>query len=121
MSNAKDFRSYIQEVVDKVGTDSAVGKYLGFSDGSRVGLWRRGEGRPDELNVLKLARWMGDDPIWALKIAGYDEMAQLLKGTTGPAPIEFSILRPHLVSLQETIRGMMETMERLSSPRKGEK
>jgi hypothetical protein len=107
----KSFKEYIQGVVDQVGSDVAVARYLGFGDGSRIGLWRKGEGRPDELNCIKIARWMGDDPLAILRVAGYHEMADLLKGTAGPPPVQFSILRPHLASLQGVLSGMLEAME----------
>ena len=107
----KTFRDYIQRVYDQVGTDKQIGVFLGFTDGSRVGLWRKGEGRPDELNVIKLARWMGDDPIEVLRLAGYAEMADLIKGVAGPAPIPFSVLRPHLVGLLGAVESMITMMD----------
>lgn len=110
----KSFKEYIQRVVDKVGSDIAVARFLEFGDGSRIGLWRKGDGRPDELNCIKLARWMGDDPLEVLRLAGYEEMAKLLKGTIGPPPVQFAVLRPHLISLSEALKGMLNTMDQLA-------
>ena len=111
MLKEKTFKEYIQRVYDHAGTDKDIGKFLGFTDGSRVGLWRKGEGRPDELNVMKLARWMGDDIVEVLRLAGYTEMADLIKGVAGPSPISFSILRPHLVGLLGAVESMITMMD----------
>ena len=91
MASFKTYQDYIKHVVDQVGSDITVAKRLGFADGSRVGLWQRGTGRPDELNVVKIARSRGDDPIAMLHLAGYTEIADPLKGTIGPTPVEFDI------------------------------
>lgn len=77
---ATNIREYINRVIDTAGSDLAVGKFLGLADGSRVGAWRKGQGRPSELMCIKLARWQGDDPLAILRLAGYDEMAGLLDG-----------------------------------------
>jgi hypothetical protein len=73
-------REYIARVIDTAGSDLAVGKFLGLADGSRVGAWRKGQGRPSELMCVKLARWQNHDPMDVLRIAGYEEMADLLEG-----------------------------------------
>ena len=91
-----------------------MGRHLGFADGSRVGLRRKGDGRPDELNCIKLARWVGDDPLMVLRLANYGEMAELLKGTVGPAPGQFAVLRPHLIGLSEMIASTLSTMDKLA-------
>lgn len=114
----KTMKEYIQRIHDQTGTDVEIGRFLGFTDGSRVGLWRRGEGRPDELNCMKLARWMGDDPVDVLRIAGYTEMADVIKGSAGPAPIPFSILRPQLISLMGVLDGILQTIERVEGKKK---
>jgi hypothetical protein len=113
----KTFKEYIQHVIDTVGTDIAVARFLRFTDGSRVGTWRQGKGRPDELNCIKLARWVGDDPLAVLRLAGYDEMAGLLKGSVGPAPVEFAVLRPQLIGLSESIAAVLSTMTKLGDIR----
>ena len=110
-SPPKTIKEYIQRIHDQVGTDKDIGAFLGFADGSRVGLWRKGGGRPDELNCIKLARWTGDDPLAVLRLAGYTEMADLLQGVTGPAPIPFAIMRPHLEGMVRAARAMLTLVE----------
>lgn len=73
-------REYINQIIDETGSDLSVGKFLGLADGSRVGAWRKGLGRPSELMCVKLARWRGDDPLSVLRLAGYHELAGLLSG-----------------------------------------
>jgi hypothetical protein len=107
----KTFREYIQRIHDSVGTDKDIGVFLGFPDGSRVGTWRKGQGRPDELNCIKLARWTGDDPLMVLRLAGYVEMADLLQGLVGPPPIPFTIMKPHLDALAATANMMVQLIE----------
>jgi hypothetical protein len=78
-------QDYINRILDISGSDLAVGKFLGLADGSRVGMWRKGSGRPSELMCIKLARWHNHDPLEVLKLAGYEEMAELLSGAVPEA------------------------------------
>jgi hypothetical protein len=74
-------------------------------------LWRRGTRRPDELNVVKIVRSRSDAPIAMLHLAGYRDMADLLKGTMACGPVEFDIRRPHLVGLQKIIKQALEVQK----------
>lgn len=103
MTSKTDLRGYIQDVIFQAGSDAAVGQYLGFGDGSRVGLWRRGRGRPSELACVKLARWTGDDPLHVLRLAGYTELAGLLAGLVVPMPVQQHPLRKQMEALRALI------------------
>ena len=111
-TTARTWREYVQELVDRTGSDLAVAKYLGFGDGSRVGLWRKGDGRGSELACVKLARWTDDDPIVVLRIAGYTEMADLLEGHVAPAMPEYSMVRPQLEALRDMLDVVMKAEDR---------
>jgi hypothetical protein len=110
-AGAKTFKDYVNKIYDQVGTDRDIGKLLGFPDGSRVGRWRTGDGRPDELNCIKLARWTGDDPLAVLRLAGYTEMADLLEGRVGPPPIPFTVMRPHIEGMVRAARSMLALID----------
>jgi hypothetical protein len=100
-------REYISTVINVAGSDLAVGVYLGLADGSRVGAWRKGRGRPSELMCVNLARWQGDDPLAVLRLAGYVEMADLLSGhvpdQTGSNTHSVTLLQHQLQSLRSMI------------------
>lgn len=100
-------KQYIGSVIDTAGSDLSVGKYLGLADGSRVGAWRKGRGRPSELMCIKLARWQGDDPLRVLRLAGYTEMADLLEGsvpaTTAANTHSVQLLQNQLTSLKTMV------------------
>lgn len=106
-TKSKTFQEYIKSVVDQAGSDYAVGKHLGYGDGSRVGIWKRNQGRPDELACIKLARWMGDDPVLVLRLAGYNEMADLLDGRVIVTAPSIDALRPTLRALDEMIQAAL--------------
>lgn len=114
------FRAYVQSVVDKVGSDLAVGKFLGFADGSRVGQWKKGADRASELACIKLARWMGDDPLFVLRLAGYEEMASLLDGSVNYETADIANAHNQLVELKRLIDNAVsnvETKQQLSAAR----
>lgn len=99
------FPNYVKAAKFKVGLDKTLGAMLGYSDGSRVGLWCEGRGRPNELGVLKMARLMGDAPDRVLRLAGYDEFADLLgEGDTDQSPYRLHALKTQL----ETLRSLLE-------------
>jgi len=100
-------RAYVGVVVQQAGSDYAVGKHLGYGDGSRVGIWKRGQGRPDELACIKLARWMGDDPLHVLRLAGYVEMADLLAGRIVTLPASIDAIRPRLKALHAQVGAVL--------------
>ena len=101
------FREFVGRVIDTAGSDLSVGKYLGLADGSRVGAWRKGQGRPSELMCIKLARWQGHDPLAVLRLAGYTEMADLLKGhvpeASGSNVHSIKLLQTQLATLRSMI------------------
>ena len=101
-----DLKSYITWTIHSAGSDVAVGKYLGLADGSRVGMWRRGLGRPSELMCIKLARWQGDDPLEVLRLGGYTEMADLLDGKLP----EHTASNVHQVQLLQNQLNTLKTM-----------
>ena len=106
---ATTFVDYINAVSKQAGSDYAVGKYLGYSDGSRVGAWRKGgNNRPDELACVKLARWTGDDPLRILRLAQYDELADLLEGRVAVMPASIEAMRPTLVALEQMIAAALK-------------
>jgi len=94
---------YIEQIVAIAGSDLAVGKYLGFSDGSRIGQWRRGKDRPSELACIKLARWVGDSPLEILRLAGYTEMADLLDGSVVSESAHYDAVRNRLAAVKEAV------------------
>lgn len=101
----ESFPHYCQAAKHKVGMDKTLGLMMGYSDGSRVGLWCQGLGRPSELGVLKLARLMGDSPDKVLRLAGYDEFADLLgEGDTDQSPYRLHAIKTQL----ETLRALLE-------------
>jgi hypothetical protein len=97
---------YLRRVVERVGTNTAVAKFLGFSDASRIGRVCAGQGRLSELNYIKLARWMGDDPLVVLRQAGYSEMAGLLNGTVAVERAEAELLRDKL----QAVRALLDSV-----------
>lgn len=99
--------NYVSWVIYKAGSAISVGRYLGLADGSRVGQWLAGKGRPSELMCIKLARWWGDDPLRVLRLAGYNEMADMLAGAVPQATHQnihqIELLKGQLRSLQTMI------------------
>jgi hypothetical protein len=119
----KNLRSYVAWVIERAGSDVSVGKFLGLADGSRVGLWRKGKGRPSELMCIKIARWQGDDPLRVLRLAGYDEMADLLKGiapeVAGSNVHQVQLLQSQLNTLKSMIdMALQQTTVMTSTERK---
>lgn len=104
------FANYTSAVVDKLGMDKTLGNMLGYADGSRVGLWRTGRARPNELAVLKMARYMGDKPDRVLRLAGYDEFADLLgEGDTDQSPYRLHALKTQLQTLKALLDAAIAT------------
>lgn len=81
------FLDYINGATRQAGSAAALGRVLGFSDGSRLGQVGHGA-RLSELSCVKLARFMGDDPCYVLELAGHVEMADLLRGNVAPPQID---------------------------------
>jgi hypothetical protein len=100
----KAWRDYASWVVATAGSDIAVAEYLGLSDGSRVGRWRTGTGKPSIENAIKLARWTGHDPLAILRLGGHGEVADLLSGAVSPPTVHES----KLAKMLEAIRGVAE-------------
>lgn len=120
-----ELRQYIARVIDTVGSDVSVGRFLGLSDGSRVGTWRKGLGRPSELMCIKLARWQGDDPIDVLRLAGYSEMADLLQGhvpeASGANTHSVKLLQAQLAALKSMIEMAMTHTSQMGGEQHGAK
>lgn len=81
------FVRWLRAAIDHFGTAAELAKVINYRDGSQVSKWLRGESRPDEYAVLRLARQLGEDPIALLRMSGYDEMADLITGHVAPAKV----------------------------------
>lgn len=99
---AMTFQEYVTEAAERAGSDAALGKICGFADGSRIGRIRRDATAPrfSELVCVRLARYTNDDPLWVLALAGYEELAGLLRGAV---PHEVEQTRQELLHLQSII------------------
>jgi hypothetical protein len=83
----KTFAEYVTAAAARAGSDAALGRICGLADGSRIGGARRGDGpRLSELACVKMARFTQDDPLWVLDLAGYGELADLLRGVATVMP-----------------------------------
>lgn len=103
----KTFAEYLTKAADLAGSDAALGKIVGFTDGSRIGIARKGGPRLSELPCLKLARFTGDDPCWVLRLAGHTEMADLMQGHV--VPPQMDTIKSGLRQLQTVINLALQT------------
>ena len=72
---------FITTIAEQAGSDTAVAKRLGFSDGSRISEWRRGTKRmPSAETCAKLAVLYNYNPLDVLSLGGHKELATLLQG-----------------------------------------
>ena len=102
MSIPTTFAAYVNAAAEAAGSDVALGLAIGYTDGARVGMAKRGQGaRFSELAVIRLARHQGDDPLTVLRLAGYQEMADLLDGYVMPP--RMAKARQGLIQLKQLI------------------
>lgn len=120
-TKAKNWKEYAQEIVDRFGSDIAVARFLGYAEGSRVGMWRKGLAKAEELSVIKLARWNGDDPLQILRLAGYEEMADLLEGNVRHIPTTTTAILPGLVELRDELNALLQKAVSATDPEKERK
>lgn len=120
-TKAKNWKEYAQEIVDKFGSDIAVARFLGYAEGYRVGMWRKGLAKTEELSVIKLARWNGDDPLQILRLAGYEEMADLLAGDVKHIPTTTTAILPGLVELRDELNALLQRAVSATDPEKERK
>ena len=107
----RHFAEYVQHCVDLAGTADQLGKLVGFSSGSRIGDWKKGQGgRPSLSSCLRLAKLSGDSPIHVLIMAGYAEEAAILQELLSPP----EALQPSPVSViraEQAIENMQELLD----------
>lgn len=107
--------AYIEHCVFLAGSNAALGARLGFSSGSRVGEWLKGDGRPSEASCWKLADLSGHDPLVILRLAGHDEMADLLekrlRGTTHAIPLMKTKTIQDLEQAQRTMEWVLGVLK----------
>lgn len=105
--------AYIEHCALLAGSNQALGYRLGLSGGGRVGMWSAGRGRPSELNCMQLADFSGHDMIDILRLAGYDEMADLVAKRVKGTPPNTEVYKDKLVLQLDAVADMAERIKSL--------
>lgn len=100
--------AYIEHCVFLAGSNAALGARLGFSSGSRVGEWLKGDGRPGEDTCWKLADLSGHDPLIILRLAGHNDTADLLEKRLRGVPHSMSLVMDRTADELKHFIGQME-------------
>jgi hypothetical protein len=99
----EQWRGYLSAASKRAGGDQALGHTLGLADGSRIGKARRDGSPLSELVCVRLARFMEDDPLRVLRLAGHEEMSSLLSGAVMP-----KIANPQVSQLARALETVKE-------------
>lgn len=120
----RNFADYIRHCVHVAGSAKALGDLVGFSTGSRIGDWLRGQGgRPSISSCLRLAKLSGDSPLAVLTMAGYTEEVLLLRDLmsnsldlVGFTPLQKVQALQTVNEMEELTRAMRDMIERRLAP-----
>jgi hypothetical protein len=82
-SPLRSLPAYTQYCVHLAGSMAGLARVVGFSTGSRIADWVSGAGRPSEIAAAKMAHFSGHDLIEVLRLARYDELADIIERTYG--------------------------------------
>ena len=75
------WQSFIEKLSEQAGSDMAVARRIGFTDGSRVSEWRRGTDRlPSAVTCARIAAIFNFHPLDVMELGGHVELVGLIRG-----------------------------------------